>query len=113
MNKDNKIKNRRAKRVRQTIKSSSLPRLSIYRSNKYIFAQIIDDSQGKTLASLSSKKVDLKGNKTAQAKEVGKKLATLAKESKITKVVFDRGRYRFHGRVKALAEGAKEGGLQF
>jgi len=90
------------------------PRLSVFRSNKSIYAQIIDDINAHTLASASS--AELKSSdasKTDAAKEVGKNLAEKAKEAGISSVVFDRGGYLYHGRVKALAEGAREGGLQF
>jgi len=109
----NKKRNRRAKRTRRSINKNNFPRLSVLRTNKYIFAQIIDDSQKKTIVSFHSKNITDKKNKTDIAKEVGLKIAGLAKENKINQVVFDRGRYRFHGRIKALAEGAKEGGLKF
>lgn len=89
-------------------------RLSVFRSGKHIYAQIIDDDLGKTLFSYSSlglKKKD--ASKLELAKEVGLELAKKAVEKKITKVVFDRAGYKYHGRVKSLAEGAREGGLQF
>jgi large subunit ribosomal protein L18 len=91
------------------------PRLQVFRSNRGIFAQLIDDDAGRTLASASW--LDLpksfKGDKTEQAAEVGKRLAEAAKKAGLESVVFDRGGYLFHGRVKALADGAREGGLQF
>jgi large subunit ribosomal protein L18 len=91
------------------------PRLAVFRSNKGIFAQLVDDDAGKTLA--ASSWLDLpksfKGDKTEQASEVGKRLADSAKKAGVEAVVFDRGGYLFHGRVKALAEGAREGGLSF
>ncbi len=103
---------RRAKRTRSKITGTSeIPRLSVFRSLKHIYAQLIDDVAGETLASASDK--DLKGGKSEKAAEVGKKLAALAKEKNIEKAVFDKGGYRYHGRVKALAEGAREGGLKF
>lgn len=92
------------------------PRLSVFRSNKQIYAQLIDDTQGQTLASCSSRQKDLNLqplSKIEQSREVGKKLAEAAKNKGIEKVVFDRGGFRYHGRVKALAEGAREGGLNF
>ncbi|MBI1367201.1 MAG: 50S ribosomal protein L18 [Planctomycetes bacterium] len=88
------------------------PRLCVFRSNQHIYAQIIDDVQGKTLAAASSKALE-KGSNTAAATEVGKALAERAKEAGVQTVAFDRGGYRFHGRVKALAEAAREGGLKF
>ena len=90
------------------------PRLSVFRSNKHIYAQLIDDVQRHTLAAASSLKLNCKNKtKVEIAYEVGKKLAQQARKLSIQKIVFDRGRYRYHGRVKALAEGAREGGLQF
>ena len=99
-------------RIRSKVKGTAQrPRLSVFRSNKGIYAQLIDDISGKTLASASS--VELKsGKKLEQAKEVGKKLGELAKAAKIENAVFDRGGYLYHGRVKALAEGAREAGLK-
>lgn len=91
------------------------PRMTIYRSNKEIYVQFIDDVASKTLVSTSSsdKGFDAKGSKVELAKEVGKKAAEVAKSAGIEKVVFDRNGYLYHGRVKALAEGAREGGLKF
>jgi large subunit ribosomal protein L18 len=89
------------------------PRLAVFRSSTHIYAQLIDDSSGKTLLSTSSKVAKLKGNKTEQAKQVGQKIAELAKSRKISTVSFDRGGFLYHGRVKALADGAREGGLAF
>ena len=101
-------------RIRRTIKGTTeRPRLSVFRSNKQIYAQIIDDVKGVTIASTSSVAIDTKGKKAELAKEVGKAIATKATEAGIKAVVFDRGGYLYHGRVKALAEGAREGGLQF
>jgi large subunit ribosomal protein L18 len=88
------------------------PRLSVFRSNSDIYAQLIDDEKGKVLASFSSLKIK-KGKGVERAKEVGLELAKLAKGKKVSTCVFDRGGYLYHGRVKALAEGAREGGLQF
>ena len=87
-------------------------RLSVFRSSKHIYAQIIDDSKGVTLASASSAAVKT-GTKTDTAAAVGKALAEAATAKGVTKVVFDRGAYRYHGRVKALADAAREGGLDF
>lgn len=90
------------------------PRLSVFRSNKNIYAQLIDDVAGRTLAAASSLEGDLEGGKpTAVCQQVGKRLAERAKEAGVETVVFDRNGYRYHGRVKALADGAREGGLQF
>ncbi len=98
-------------------KTSGRPRVSIFRSSKFIYAQIIDDVKGKTLVSFSSKdlaKKDIeKKNKVEIAKLVGEGLAKKAKKAKISKVIFDRAGYKYHGKVKALAEGAREGGLKF
>ena len=104
---------RRAKRVRAKLQGTSArPRLSVYRSHKYISAQLIDDSQGRTLAAANDQK--LKDQKpTAKAALVGTQLAKLALAAGISQVVFDRGAYRYHGRVKALAEAARAEGLVF
>lgn len=111
--------NRRAKikrRIRKKITGTSMmPRLSVFRSNKQIYAQVIDDSTGKTLASASSfknKAVESK-NKTEQAAVVGKELAEKAKKAGVESVVFDRNGFLYHGRVKSLADSAREGGLKF
>jgi large subunit ribosomal protein L18 len=104
-------------RIRRTIKGTAeRPRLSVYRSNKQIYAQIIDDLNGVTLAAASSAGKEfeaMKVKKVDLAKEVGKAIATKAAQSGISSVVFDRGGYLYHGRVKALAEGAREAGLKF
>ena len=107
---------RRHKRVRGKIRGTSeRPRLVVSRSNKGISAQLIDDMDGKTVASASwlQMKKTFKGNKTEQAAEVGKLLAQNAKRAGVEVVVFDRGGYLYHGRVKALADAAREGGLKF
>ncbi len=114
-----KARLRRVRRVRTAIIAGALarsdanraPRLSVYRSNQHIAAQVIDDVKQITLASASDK--GMKGTKLERAQAVGASLAQLAVKKKINHVVFDRGWYRFHGRVKALADGAKKGGLQF
>lgn len=95
--------------------SSERPRLSVYRSNKGIYAQVIDDVTGKTLASASSlsKEFSAKGSKSEQSVAVGKLVAAKAVAAGIKDVVFDRNGYLYHGRVKSLAEGAREGGLNF
>ena len=111
---------RRHRRVRAKIAGTAeRPRLVVFRSNRGIFAQLVDDESGRTLASAGwtslsggrGKKTE--GKKIEQATAVGKALAAEAKKAKIERCVFDRGGYLFHGRVKALAEGAREGGLQF
>jgi large subunit ribosomal protein L18 len=104
---------RRQRRVRAKITGTAQkPRLSVFRSNSHIYAQLIDDVNGVTLAQASDIKGG-KGTKTESAKEVGKAVAEAAKKAKITDCVFDRNGYKYHGRVKALAEGAREAGLQF
>ena len=106
-------KSRRAMRIRTHIKAfSSRPRLTVYRSNVNIYAQIIDDVKAVTLVSANSKEANV-SKKMDAATAVGKLIAQKAKEKKIKEVVFDKGAYKFHGRVKALAEGAREGGLVF
>ena len=106
---------RRHRRVRGKVEGTAeRPRLVVSRSNKGIAAQLIDDMEGKTLASASWLQLkSFKGNKTEQAGEVGKLLAQHAKEAGVEGVVFDRGGYLYHGRVKALADAAREGGLSF
>ena len=107
---------RRHKRVRGKITGTNeRPRLVVFRSNHGIEAQLVDDLEGKTLAAASwlQLKKAFKGNKTAQAAEVGKLLAENAKKANVEVVVFDRGGYLYHGRVKALADAAREGGLKF
>lgn len=109
--------NRRFK-IRQGIRNKiagtkERPRLSVYKSNKAIYAQLIDDDSGNTLASASSKEIGKTGITVAISKDVGKKLAEKAVASGIETVVFDRSGYLYHGRVKALADGAREGGLKF
>lgn len=110
---------RRHRRVRaRIIGTSSRPRLCVFRSASHVHAQLIDDENGKTIISMSdigmkAKKSEKAGGKTALAFEVGKMIASLAAQKKILEVVFDRGGYQYHGRVKAVAEGAREGGLKF
>ncbi|MCX6736466.1 MAG: 50S ribosomal protein L18 [Candidatus Parcubacteria bacterium] len=108
-------RDRRHARVRAKVLGTvERPRLSIFRSNKFIYAQIIDDEAGKTLVSASD--MELKGKKKGKiesSKTIGVELAKKAKEKNISKVVFDRGGYLYAGRVKAVAEGAREGGLDF
>lgn len=110
---------RRHIRVRKTVRGTSeRPRLAIFRSLKYVYAQIIDDTAGHTLVSATDLQADLRKarngkNKTQVAEIVGEELAKRAKEKGIQAVVFDRGGFRYHGRVKALAEGARKGGLSF
>lgn len=108
-------KKRKKRRTRQKIKSfSNRLRLSVFRSNKHIYAQIIDDQKQETLAAASDFEINKKDiQKKKQAFETGRMLAKKAKKKKIKKVVFDKGSYKYHGRIKALAEGAREGGLEF
>lgn len=114
------IKTSRRERIKQGIRkrltgSAERPRLSVFRSNKGIYAQIIDDTTGRTLTSASSMSKDFagSGNKVEQSKAVGKLVAEKAVAAGISKVVFDRNGYLYHGRVKSLADGAREGGLDF
>ena len=113
--KNQKIINRlrRRSKIRARIAgTSSIPRLSVFRSNKYIYAQLIDDTKGITIVAASD--IGTKGKtKVERANEVGKTIAKLAKEKNIDKVVFDRGGFIFTGRIKALAQGARDGGLIF
>jgi large subunit ribosomal protein L18 len=107
---------RRHRRVRKNVRGTAeRPRLAVFRSNKGISAQLIDDLEAKTLAAASwiALPKSFKGSKTEQAAEVGKQLAANAKKAGVEAVVFDRGGYLYHGRVKALADGAREGGLVF
>lgn len=105
-----KIRLRIRKKIRGT---ASRPRLSVFRSNKGIYCQLIDDTSGQTLAQASTKETSVEGTKLDRAKAVGLEIANKAKSLKLESVVFDRAGYLYHGRVKALAEGAREGGLQF
>lgn len=113
----------KAKKVKRTIRHNRVrsivsgtagrPRLSVFRASRHIYAQLIDDEAGKTLVAASSQEVKAKDKKVDLATAVGKLLAKKAGEKKIASVVFDRGGYKYHGRVKALADGAREGGLKF
>ncbi len=116
----NKIQHKQLKhqlrkgRVRSVISGTpSRPRLSIFRSNTHISAQIIDDETGKTLATSSTTNMKASGNKVEQAVAVGKDIAAKAQAAGVKAVVFDRGGYKYHGRVKAIADSAREAGLQF
>ena len=105
---------RRHRRVRSKIAGTAeRPRLAVFRSNRGIFAQLVDDASGRTLAAAGWTSVAWSGSKTEQANAVGKALGRAAKKAGIERCVFDRGGYLFHGRVQALAEGAREEGLQF
>jgi large subunit ribosomal protein L18 len=111
---------RRRNRVRRAIRAAAngRPRLSVHRSSQHIYAQVIDDSRGVTLAAASTLEKDVRermpaGGNVAAATEIGKLIAERAKAAGVESVVFDRGQYLYHGRVKALADAAREGGLQF
>ena len=110
---------RRKLRIRRKISGKAeRPRLSIFRSGRHVYAQVVNDADGKTLAAASTLSRDLKGslendNKTDAAKKVGALIAKICKSKKIDKVVFDRGGFQYQGKVKALADAAREGGLQF
>ncbi|MBC2839635.1 50S ribosomal protein L18 [Robiginitalea sp. SC105] len=114
-------KSERRNKIRRRIRKVSFgtaerPRLSVFRSNKEIYAQVIDDTTGRTLAAASSRDKELakaKGTKSEIAEAVGKSLAERAKAAGVEMVSFDRGGYQYHGRVKSLADGAREGGLKF
>jgi large subunit ribosomal protein L18 len=114
----NEGRERRKRRIRKKISGSGdRPRVSVFRSSKHIYAQAIDDSKGSTLATVSTLsegvKESLEGDKTAEAKAVGAALAKVLKDKGIEQIIFDRNGYLYHGRVKALAEGAREAGLKF
>lgn len=104
----------RHKRVRAKAEgTSNKPRLCVFRSNQHIYAQLIDDTTGKTILAVNDSTTKGKDKKSDSSKKIGMEIAKKAVEKKITEVVFDRGGYKYHGRVKALAEGAREGGLKF
>lgn len=108
----------RRERIRKSIRTQisgtpERPRLSVYKSNKNIYAQLIDDSKGHTIAAASTRELEVANATIDTSKSVGTRLAEKAKEAGIAEVVFDRGGYKYHGQVKALAEGAREGGLKF
>lgn len=119
MNSRNKQKHRisRHKRVRaKIVGTSERPRVSVFKSNKHIFVQFIDDKANKTIISskiVSGGKSKIKGNKTDKAAKIGEMLAEKAKEAGIKEIIFDRGGFKYHGRVKAVAEGLRKGGLKF
>ena len=108
------VRRRRHRRLRRRISGSEeRPRLVVHRSLKNIAAQLVDDARGKTILGVSSQSLRAQGTKVEQARATGKQLAELAREKGIHGIVFDRAGYIYHGRVKALAEGAREGGLHF
>ncbi|MFN4019469.1 MAG: 50S ribosomal protein L18 [Erythrobacter sp.] len=106
---------RRRRRVRTALRARAggKPRLSVHRTGRHIYAQIIDDAAGRTLAAASTLGIAASGANVSAAAEVGKQIAEAAKQAGVTNVVFDRGGFLFHGRVKALADAAREGGLEF
>lgn len=110
----NVMRTKRHLKIRKTLSGTDVtPRLCVFRSNTAIYAQLIDDVKGVTLASSSSLELNLKNNNIEAAQKVGKDIAEKAKKAKIKTVVFDRGGYLYHGRVKALADAARENGLEF
>ena len=110
----NVARSRRHLRVRKkVVGSQTRPRLVVSRSARHVYAQVVDDARGVTLASASTYKLDAEGDKTARAKRVGEQLAERARAAGVTAVVFDRGGNRYHGRIAALADGARESGLEF
>jgi large subunit ribosomal protein L18 len=109
-----RAKERRHRRVRKKIVGTpTRPRLAVYRSNRHIYAQVVDDVAGRTLAAASSQQDGKGDDPKAVAKAVGEALASRAKDAGVGAVAFDRGGFQYHGRVRALAEGAREGGLEF
>ena len=114
MNIKNESRLRRAKKTRMRIKSQNLPRLTVFKSSQHIYAQIIDSSGSKVLAATSTldKSIKSKGRSVQSAKEVGEKIADLSMKNGIKKVIFDRSGYRYHGRIKMIAEAAREKGLE-
>ena len=110
----NESRLRRAKKTRMRIKSQNLPRLTVFKSSQHIYAQIIDSSGSKVLAATSTldKSIKSKGRSVQSAKEVGEKIADLSLKNGIKKVIFDRSGYRYHGRIKMIAEAAREKGLE-
>ncbi|MFA6410538.1 MAG: 50S ribosomal protein L18 [Candidatus Buchananbacteria bacterium] len=107
-------KARRKGRVRAKVfGTASRPRLNVFRSLKFDYAQLIDDQNGKTLASAKSTEIKTKGTKTELAQKVGELIATKAQKAGINEVVFDKSAYKYHGRIQAIAEGARKGGLKF
>lgn len=115
LTKENKRRRIHLRIKKKVTGTAERPRLNVFRSNKFIYAQVIDDLAGHTLAAASSMEADVPNNitKSEQAALVGKLIAARSLEANITNVVFDRGGYLYHGRVKALADGAREGGLKF
>lgn len=116
MPKFNTVFDKRAARIRAKIKkvSKGLPRLSVYRSNQHLYAQLIDDTHGKTVVAVTSFDKDFKGSKcdVKLASAIGRKVGKLSVEKGVTQVVFDKGGYCYHGKVRAIADGAREAGLK-
>ena len=112
----NASRNRRHRRVRKKVRGTAArPRLSVFRSSKHIYAQVVDDVSGTTIAAASTMEADVRGGTTANvdaAKDVGKRVGERAKSAGVESVVFDRGGFRYHGRVASVAEGAREAGLK-
>lgn len=109
---DRRIK--RHNKIKKSIQGAlKIPRLSVFRSNKYIYVQIIDDNKGEIMVSATEKEIEKEGTKTQRAFKLGKIIAEKAAKKKIKNIVFDRGGYQYHGRVESLAKGVREGGLQF
>lgn len=110
-------RHRRHKRVRALIKGTAdRPRVSVFKSNRHVLVQLIDDEAGKTIISskiISSKKSNMKGTKTDKANKIGELIADKTKEAGIKEVVFDRGGFKYHGRIKAIADGLRKGGINF
>jgi large subunit ribosomal protein L18 len=104
---------RHARVRRRVVGTAERPRLAVFRSNRHIYAQVVDDAAGRTLASAGSVSLAGDGDKKAAARRVGGELAKRAKAAGVSSVIFDRGGYQYHGRVKALADAAREGGLDF
>ncbi len=106
-------KSRRVNRTRKSVRENGRVRLSVFRSNRFLYAQIIDDSQGITVASVNEKQIAENINGLERVEELGKLIAKKAQEKKITQVVFDKGAYKYHGKVKVFAEAVRKGGLVF
>ncbi|HNU96698.1 MAG TPA: 50S ribosomal protein L18 [Candidatus Portnoybacteria bacterium] len=113
LGKKTKRETRHKRITAKIIGTKEIPRLCVFRSNKHIYVQLIDDEKRATIISVKDKDIKKKGKKTELAVEVGKLIAKKAFEKKIEKIIFDRAGYKYHGRVKSLAEGAREGGLKF
>lgn len=109
------MQKRETKKKNKVFGTKERPRLSVFKSNRWLYAQLINDETGRTLAGISSAKLAKSASRTGieTAKELGKQIALLGKKAKITKVIFDRGRFVYKGKIKAVADGAREGGLQF